>query len=226
MLEQPGRLAGGPPAGTGPWLRSHPGSACRAPTPAGHKAAFVSPPRRDLMRAGAAEARSPGTVTHRRALWQRWLGAGPARGWRSQREHCPAFPAASAQAGALSAQGPQGSPAPGTVTTSGSPAAHVGCATNESCFHARAKPGRMEPAGRIQPPPTEILPYFPAITALEGMSRIILNSRKGISQGNGRGSCLLFPLIAQGRLHTQGHLPALSFLEWWLLLLPTMSPLR
>lgn len=70
----------------------------------------------------------------------------------------------------------------------------------------------LESAGLTQPPLTKILQYFPAITALERISRIILNSRKGISQGNGRGSCLLFPLIAQGHLHTQGHLPALSFL--------------
>lgn len=87
MLEQPVRLARGPPACDGAA-----GPACRALTPAGHKAAFVSPPRRELMRAGAAEARSPGTGTHSGALWQRSLGAGPDQGCTSQREHCPAFP--------------------------------------------------------------------------------------------------------------------------------------
>lgn len=48
--------------------------------------------------------------------------------------------------------------------------------------------------------------------ALERISHIILNSRKGISLGKSRGSCLLLPLIAVGHLHAQSHLPALSFL--------------
>lgn len=61
---------------------------------------------------------------------------------------------------------------------------------------------------------------------LERISHIILNSRKGISLGNGHGSCLLFPLIAEGHLHTQSHSLLFPFLEWWLLLFPTMSPLR
>lgn len=175
------------------------------------------------MRAGAAEARSPGTGGHRRALWQRWPGAGPARGWRSQRELCPGW--GTFRASSPTARAPQGPHVghgqhlrdPGAGSGSGPaptarPEAHAGCATNELCFPARAKNGRLESAGQIQPPLTKIFQYFPAITALERISRIILNSRKGISQGNGRGGCLLFPLIAQGRLHTQGHLPALSFL--------------
>lgn len=67
--------------------------------------------------------------------------------------------------------------------------------------------GTTNPASFYQHKPTHS-----NTSQLERIPHISLNSRKGISLGKGHGSCLLFPLIAEGHLHTQSHLPALSFL--------------